>query len=103
MSDALRWLSDRMGTAPVILRDRMYAAVMQVEPPASVHEQLAGAAQYCLQAALARPAHRAAALDLLAADALLTHACAAAADAGPEELARFTASLDASHFAELLK
>ena len=81
----------------------MCAAVVQAEPSAAIHEQLAGAARHCLQAALARPAHRAAALDLLAADALLTHACAAAADAGPEELARFSASLDAAHFDELLK
>jgi hypothetical protein len=48
------------------------------------------------------PASKSAALDLLSADALLTHACAAAAEAGADELARFTAMVDARHFQDML-
>lgn len=102
MNDAARWLDERTTNAPMPLRDRMQSALAQSSAPVSVHEALAAAAQLCLQAALLRPAHRAAALDLLAADALLTHACAAAADAGPQELARFTTALDVGSFERIL-
>ncbi len=43
------------------------------------------------------------AIDLLAADALLTYACEAAAEEGPEALDRFTGSLDFRRFEMLLE
>lgn len=49
--------------------------------PADAATQMA-AAETCLRAALERGSDRAAALDLLAADALLTAACGAAAQTG---------------------
>lgn len=58
-------------------------------------------------AALARVARsapeRSIAPELLAADALLTYACEAAAEAGPEALDRLTDRLDLAHFAALLE
>lgn len=98
---AAEWLHAHAGAAPPQLQDRMQNAIAQ-SAGNSVHEHLATAAVACLQAALQRPAHRASALDLLSADALLTHACGAAAEAGPEELKRFTESLSASRFELLL-
>jgi hypothetical protein len=51
---------------------------------------LAEAALACLEATMARPEERATALDLLAADALLTYALEAAAEVGAEALRRIT-------------
>ena len=97
MIDAWNWLSPRINEAPPTLRERMRVAV-ESAPGDSIHEQLAEGAASCLRVALQRPAHRASAMDLLSADALLTHACAAAAEAGPGVLADFTATLDAQYF-----
>jgi hypothetical protein len=102
MSTTWQWLEPRIVAAPEQLRERMRHAVEQAHST-SIHEQLAAAAAISLRAALQRPAHRAAALDLLSADALLTHACAAAAEAGPDALGHFTAARDASHFEQLVE
>ena len=101
MIDAWNWLSPRIDKAPPTLRERMRVAVESAAGD-SIYEQLAEGAASCLRAALHRPAHRAAAMDLLSADALLTHACAAAAEAGPDVLADFTATLDAQHFERIM-
>ena len=101
MTEPWVWLAPHVDGAPVRLTERMRAAVEQSQG-ASVHAQLADAASICLRAALLHPTRKSAALDLLSADALLTHACAAAAAAGSSELAQFTALLDAQHFQEML-
>ena len=97
MIDAWNWLAPRISTAPPTLRERMRTAV-ETATGDTIHDQLAESAASCLRDALQRPAHRASALDLLSADALLTHACAAAAEAGPGVLASFTNGLDAHRF-----
>jgi len=101
MSNAWAWLAPHLEGAPKQLRDCMRVAVEQSNGD-SVHAQLANAATMCLRAAARRSSEKRAALDLLSADALLTHACAAAAEAGSAELARFTTHYDASYFQEIL-
>lgn len=101
MSDALTWLDRHAADAPEHLRARMRTALRDVRER-SVHESLAAAALHCLRASLTGQPSRECALDLLSADALFTHACAAAAEAGQGELERFTAALDAARFQQLL-
>jgi hypothetical protein len=96
VNDAASWLEPHLTAAPPQLRERMLGALA---PSESVAQSLADAALRCLTAALARPNE---ALDLLAADALLTHACAAAAEQGDAALERFTALLGAERFQHLL-
>jgi hypothetical protein len=98
---AWQWLAPQVEDAPVQLRERMRSAVEQASGD-SVQVQLANAATVCLRAALQHPSSKSAALDLLSADALLTHACAAAAEAGADQLSQFTATLDAQHFQDIL-
>lgn len=102
MMQASAWLQSHTAEAPEPLRARM----QEFLPPAShdpVHDQLAAAALLCLRSVLRAPNGPDAALDLLTADALLTHACAAAAEQGEAALARFTESLDAARFQQLLE
>jgi hypothetical protein len=101
MSNALAWLDRNTAQAPPALRARMRAAVAAAER-STIHETLAAAALHCLQATLRDAGNPECALDLLSADALLTHACAAAAEVSPDELARLTTSLRAAHFQSLL-
>ncbi len=74
-----RWLEPRMDGAPEELRERMWAAISGVETD-EVPRALAQAAIRCLDEALAQGGTRGGAGPLLAADALLTHACEAAAE-----------------------
>ena len=96
MNDAASWLEPHLADAPPQLREHMLAAIVPAE---SVAQSLADAAFRCLAAALGRPNE---ALDLLAADALLTHACAAAAEQGDAALERFTTLFGAERFQHLL-
>lgn len=75
-----------------MLVQRASEFVGDVESP-TTPERLATAARGALDAALARTADRGAALDLLAADALVTLALAAQVETGPTELARFARGL----------
>ena len=95
------WLAPRLADAPARLRERMLHALPRpaVDP---IPEQLAAAALDCLRAAMHNPSERASALDLLAADALLTHACEAASEEGVEALMAFAKSWDAHRFEKLL-
>ncbi len=99
MSSAAAWLEAQITDAPPQLRARMLA---EVRDAAAIPDALAAAARACLARVLRDPDGSEAALDLLAADALLTHACAAAAEQGEAELAAFTSALDAAHFQQLL-
>lgn len=81
MSDRARaWLAMRAGAVPPELESRMESAIDDVPGDDTIHGALADAARICLRDALAAGDDRAAALHLLAADALLTYACEAAAD-----------------------
>lgn len=103
MSDAVHWLETRHPDAPAALAERMRTALEGVaEPGVPVWRVLAEAAMDRLGAALPAAAGRGGALDLLTADALLTHACEAAAEEGPEALQALTRGYGARRLMMLL-
>lgn len=99
LNDSLVWFADRSEGAPGALRERAAAFVRQVEDQPDPSRRLARAAMDALAAALERPSDRAAALDLLAADALLTLALLRHAETDPAALASFAADLRAAGMA----
>jgi hypothetical protein len=99
------WLETRTPPIPDGLRERLRAALnapadepalaaADVRCPATLAD--AGIAR--LEAAIAQGSDRAAAYDLLAADALLTYAFEAAAEAGPEAVAALLAETGPERF-----
>jgi hypothetical protein len=96
VSAAREWFVREAAGAPEVLRDRASRFVEAQPPSPDVAEVLARAATAALGAALARGGDRSAALDLLAADALVTLALKARAVERPETLAAFAASLGAA-------
>jgi hypothetical protein len=103
MSDALSWLRAREQQPPDPLARRIEAALHDLDGAGDdVPRALGDAAFACLHASLAAGPSRAAALDLLAADALLTYAWEAAADGGAESLERFAAQCAPARFQALL-
>jgi hypothetical protein len=96
LNDSLVWFADRSEGAPGALRERAAAFVQQVEDQPDPSRRLARAAMDALTAALERPTDRASALDLLAADALLTLALLRQAETQPAALASFAADLRAA-------
>jgi hypothetical protein len=114
---ARAWLRARAPAAPPRLAERLERALAGDAAPAGaatpaatgdgagvpeVAAALAAAALERLEVAVAHCDERAAAYDLLAADALLTYACEAAAEAGPEALLALTAALAPVRFEALL-
>lgn len=99
--DPQAWLDDREPAIPPVLRARMGAALRQASA-ASLPDRLGEAALSCLRAALVRGDERAAALDLLAADALLTHGAEAAADEGAEAVSAWADRFGAVALGRLL-
>ncbi len=89
----LTWVERHTAAAPPVLgaRVREYATAMPVGD--ALPHALAGAATHALLEVLRQPAGRAAALDLLAADALITLALLAQAQADPAHLGRFATAL----------
>lgn len=69
----------------------------------SVEDRLADAGLGALSRVAGVAPERSTATELLAADTLLTYACEAAAEAGPDALERLTARLDYARFARLLE
>lgn len=102
MSEAASWLAARIADAPEALRARMLAALNDVNGVEEIHEHLGQAAALCLERAMSETARRESAMDLLTADALLTHACEAAAEAGSDVLAAFASAWDATRFEQIL-
>lgn len=101
MTDAARWLDARPEPAPPSVRSEIDALLAEADPGA-LHDRFAAAALRALETVTDGPSDRSSASTLLAADALLTYACEAAAEAGPETLDTLTASLDFDRFTELL-
>lgn len=87
------WLAARFAGAPTELVQRASEFVGEIGTPSATPEALSQAARRALAAALARTADRGAALDLLAADALVTVALAAQVEADPAGLERFAREL----------
>jgi hypothetical protein len=91
LKDDSNWLTEQCRGAPEILRQRALEYVEAEQGP--LPERLGAAAQGALRAVLARPGDRSVALDLLAADALVTLALKAQAVRDPVGLARFAGGL----------
>lgn len=89
------WFADRTDGAPMALRIRAERYFTNTAP-GDLPGRLAGAGQAALEAAMSDAAGRAAALDLLAADALITLALLAASERNPGALARDAAALCAT-------
>jgi hypothetical protein len=87
------WLERRTAGAPEALRDRVSHYVAAVPPGSSIAASLAQAGSTALSCALEQPNDRSAALDLLAADALVTLALLAQAEQGAAGLAAFATEL----------
>jgi hypothetical protein len=96
LNDSLSWFDDRSEGAPRALRERAALFLRRVEDQPDPAMRLARAAMDALAAALERPGDRASALDLLAADALLTLALLRQAESHSAELAGFASALRAT-------
>lgn len=94
MSEALAWAERNTAHAPQFLRARVLALVsMKTLPPGNIPERLAAAGQKALANVCKHPGDRTVALDLLAADALITMALQAQAEIDPAGLAAFAEAL----------
>ena len=82
------WLDQRTSQAPNALRARIREYALQAAGT-SLPQILAAAGQTALDQSLSHPGDRSAALDLLAADGLITLALLAQAEAGPDRLEEF--------------
>jgi hypothetical protein len=86
------WLDRHTSRAPAALRVRVGEYALGASSSTRV-SALAAAAQAALARVLSHPGDRSAALDLLAADALITLALQAQAEAAPERLEEFATSV----------
>jgi hypothetical protein len=101
-SAALEWLARREAPPPLLER-RIRRAIERLDQPAdSIVHTLADAALMCLRDAGRGGDQRSTANELLAADAMLTYACEAAAEEGIAALDRLTRELDIARFDALL-
>lgn len=87
------WFLAESTGAPEALRGRAAGYLERVVPQGGVAEALAEAAALALRETLAHDGGRSIALDLLAADALVTLALLAKAQGDPGSLAEFAAGL----------
>ncbi|MBA3761005.1 MAG: hypothetical protein ABI037_05850 [Gemmatimonadales bacterium] len=86
------WLDRHTSRAPAALRERVGEYALAASDADRV-SALAAAAQAALGRVLSHPGDRSAALDLLAADALITLALQSQAEAAPERLEEFAISV----------
>jgi hypothetical protein len=86
------WLDQRTSQGPAALRLRVHEYA-RVATGATLAEALAVAAQAALAHVLSHPGDRSVALDLLAADALITLALLAQAENAPQDLEHFAGSV----------
>lgn len=87
------WLDRHTAAAPPALRSRVREHVLTVRSEGAGPVVLAAAASRALDSVVAHPGDRSVALDLLAADALITLALLAQAQEAPAELGAFATSL----------
>ena len=95
VSDAVRWFREQSDGAPEALRARALAYHARQPDTGGAAAMLGSAARDALAATLASPGDRTVALDLLAADALVTLALKARAAADPAGLGAFSETLAA--------
>lgn len=91
------WLERHTSRAPDALRRRVLEYAVAAPPGEDVAARLATAGAVALERVLSCPGDRSVALDLLAADALVTLALLAQAEDGPADLGWFAASLLNAH------
>jgi hypothetical protein len=87
------WVERHTTEAPAALRARVLEHVAAADGQPTVPVALARAAQQALDQVLTHPGDRSVALDLLAADALVTLALLAQAQSAPERLSEFAGSI----------
>jgi hypothetical protein len=87
------WVERHTSQAPTALRARVQQHVAAVDGEPAVPVGLARAARQALDQVLIHPGDRSVALDLLAADALVTLALLAQAQRAPEGLSDFAGSI----------
>ena len=87
------WLDRHTAAAPAALRGRVWEYALAESGEAPIADRLARAGGRALGQVTAHPGARSVALDLLAADALITLALLAQAQTGPAELDAFATSL----------
>jgi hypothetical protein len=87
------WLDARTSNAPAPLRERVFEHALAAPATGSHAEHLGITAQGLLSKVEEHPGDRSVALDLLAADALITLALLARAEEAPERLAEFATEL----------
>ena len=93
MSDLARWLERHTAEAPAALRARVREHALSTPPADGLPDTLARAGRATLERVVAHPGDRSVALDLLAADALITLALLAQAQRAPEALGAFATSV----------
>ena len=86
------WLDRHTSQAPPVLRTRVLQHAAAASGP-TLYDVLADAAHSALARVLSHPGDRSVALDLLAADALITLALLAQAEAAPQRLEEFAISV----------
>jgi len=91
------WLNQRTARAPEALRRRVADYAARVPAVPSIAVSLAAAGQAALDRALEHSGDRSAALDLLAADALVTLALLAQSERGADGLAAFAEDILQAH------
>jgi hypothetical protein len=87
------WLEQHTGRAPAALRARVREHAPALHDITAVPAALAEAGRKALERAVAHPGDRSVALDLLAADALITLALLAQAQVAPEGLGEFATTV----------
>jgi hypothetical protein len=87
------WLDSETRRAPAALRARVRSHALTAGTTESIPAALAEAGRNALELIAEHPGDRSVALDLLAADALITLALLAQAQDAPERLADFAAAL----------
>lgn len=95
MTGGAAWLGRSSAWAPSVLRERAAQYVRSAPAHPDPARELASAGLAALQATVDSPGGRAAALDLLAADALVTLALLVKARTDPAGLAAFAAGIRA--------
>lgn len=93
MTDLPAWLERHTAAAPPALRARVHQHALAAARPGTAPAALALAGGEALERVVAHPGDRSVALDLLAADALITLALLAQAQDDPEALGSFAASI----------
>jgi hypothetical protein len=91
--DPMTWLADRTRSAPPALRTRLLEHVAGTVPESGTAEFLARAGSNALERVTGTPGDRSVALDLLAADGLITLALLWCAEHEPASLAALARSL----------